>query len=622
MSLFWRSLKKFYFFSVFGLSFSFFFLTMHYSFLVLCKALFFKFLKLSAPELIFFSFGLFVFFIFCGFCFLSRLGLYGTFFLGVLPAVLFWISLCRGLRFFLLKGCVASVTVSKWFKLTNLIEIKLDLFLDLISYSFMFLTTTIAVFVICFAFSYFRYEPNVEKLVLLLNAFVLSMVLLVISGNLILLFFGWEMIGLTSFLLINFWSTRVGTLKAAFKAYTFNKVSDISLFLAILVIYYSFGELNILKLSTESFAYNDYTLSCFYNIRVIELVSFFFLTAAFIKSAQVGFHVWLPDSMEAPVPASALIHSATLVSAGIFLSLRFQPLFELSQYFHTVVPIVGSVTAFIGGFGAFFQTDLKRVLAYSTISHCGFLFFLTAFNCVEYTVIYLYVHGFFKASSFLCVGNLIRFSKNYQDVRRMGGYWKYLPFELYALAFCLLNLSGLPFFFGFLIKHFLFLSFDFFFFNCVAFGFIFLSAFCGLFYSFKVFFYVFFDSKKARSSIYFSYSNELTASVSYSNTTLASAVAILLLAAAGLTISFFFFSWFYSLRVYSLVSPSVYFGKCGLFSSYNFDLSLLFNFKYLNTVVCIFFFFLNFFKWTRGFFYSFELFFFWLSGTVLLLSVA
>ena len=168
--------------------------------------------------------------------------------------------------------------------------------------------------------------------------------------------------------------------------------------------------------------------------------------------------------MEAPVPASALIHSATLVSAGIFLSLRLQPILELSVYFHTVVPVIGALTAFIGGFGAFFQTDLKRVLAYSTISHCGFLFFLTCFNCVEYTLIYLYIHGFFKASSFLCVGNIIRFSKNYQDVRRMGSFWAFLPFELYMLAFCLLNLSGLPFFFGFLIKHFLFLSFDFFFF--------------------------------------------------------------------------------------------------------------------------------------------------------------
>lgn len=330
--------------------------------------------------------------------------------------------LVLNMDFFLLKGGVLQLTLFKWFKLNGLLEVRFELLIDIVSFGFMFLTTTIAIFVTFFAFSYFRYEPNVERLILLLNAFVLSMVLLVISGNLVVLFLGWELIGLTSFLLINFWSTRVGTLKAAFKAYTFNKVSDLSLFFAIVLVYYSFHEISFSKLSYLFFLYNDYTLSAFVEIRTVELTSFFFLLAAFIKSAQAGFHIWLPDSMEAPVPASALIHSATLVSAGIFLGLRLQPLFELSVYFHTVVPLLASFTAFIGGFGAFFQTDLKRVLAYSTISHCGFLFFLTCFNCVEYTLIYLYVHGFFKASSFLCVGNIIRFSKNYQDVRRMGAY--------------------------------------------------------------------------------------------------------------------------------------------------------------------------------------------------------
>lgn len=153
---------------------------------------------------------------------------------------------------------------------------------------------------------------------------------------------------------------------------------------------------------------------------MLELAASCLLVAAFVKSAQVGFHVWLPDSMEAPVPASALIHSATLVSAGIFVVLRLQPMLELSVVATTVIPLVGSVTALVGGFSALYQTDLKRVLAYSTISHCGFLFVLSSLSPVEFTLLYLYVHGFFKASSFLCVGNVIRFSKNYQDSRRMG----------------------------------------------------------------------------------------------------------------------------------------------------------------------------------------------------------
>lgn len=596
-----------------GVFFFFFVLCVHYNCIILYKMLFFKFLKLYKYNLIIFVLFTYCFSIACGFLLLSYLGLYGVFFICAIPGLLFWITLTYNLKFFLIKNGVLNIVLFKWFKLNSFLEIKFEFLIDLLSYSFMYLTVTIAVFVTFFAFSYFRYEPNVERLLLLLNAFVLSMVFLVISGNLILMFFGWEMIGLTSFLLINFWSTRVGTLKAAFKAYTFNKVSDVSLFFGLLLVYYAFNELTFTKLSSVAFLYNDYEVSFFLNIRVVELISFFFLTAAFIKSAQIGFHVWLPDSMEAPVPASALIHSATLVSAGIFLSLRLQPIFELSNFFHIVVPIVGSLTAFLGGFGAFFQTDLKRVLAYSTISHCGFLFFLTSFNCLEYTLIYLYIHGFFKASSFLCVGNIIRFSKNYQDVRRMGLYWKFLPLELYLIAFCLLNLSGLPFFFGFLIKHFLFLSIDFFFFKVISFGFIFLAAFSGIFYSFKLFFYIFFDTKKARQSVYFNYVNLLTCSNKYSNSTLGGNLAIFCLAVVAIFISFFFFSWLYSVGVYSNSEVSFFFGKAGNFYSYSTDYGLLFNFKFLNTVVCVFFFFLNFFKWNKVFNFSYEFFFFIIS---------
>jgi NADH:ubiquinone oxidoreductase subunit 5 (subunit L)/multisubunit Na+/H+ antiporter MnhA subunit len=150
--------------------------------------------------------------------------------------------------------------------------------------------------------------------------------------------------------------------------------------------------------------------------------------------------------MEAPVPASALIHSATLVSAGIFLILRLYPIFEHSTIFYLVTPIIGSITALYGGIVAYYQTDIKRILAYSTVSHCGFLMVLTVFGNIEYVLFYLYVHGFFKAIVFLCVGNIIRFCKNYQDIRRMGQLWCYLPFELSISILALINLSGLPFF--------------------------------------------------------------------------------------------------------------------------------------------------------------------------------
>jgi NADH:ubiquinone oxidoreductase subunit 5 (subunit L)/multisubunit Na+/H+ antiporter MnhA subunit len=157
--------------------------------------------------------------------------------------------------------------------------------------------------------------------------------------------------------------------------------------------------------------------------------------------------------MEAPVPASSLIHSATLVSAGIFLILRFYPVFEFSYYGKFILPIIGSATAAYGGIVASYQADVKRILAYSTISHCGFLMLLCSFNVQEFTLLYLYVHGFFKAAVFMCVGNVIRISKNYQDFRRMGMFNKYLPFECFCAFVCLFNLGGLPFSIGFFIKH-------------------------------------------------------------------------------------------------------------------------------------------------------------------------
>lgn len=212
----------------------------------------------------------------------------------------------------------------------------------------------------------------------------------------------------------------MGTLKAAFKAYSFNKFSDFLIFVGIIITGFAFNDFNISNILTNFEKYDSLFLTNILNFKIFDLISFFFLGAAFIKSAQVGFHIWLPDSMEAPVPASALIHSATLVSAGIFLILRLYPIFECSSIFYILTPIISIFTAFFGGFAAFYQNDLKRILAYSTISHCGLLMFLTTLGSFEFTLLYLYVHGFFKAIAFLCVGNIIRFNKNYQDVRRMG----------------------------------------------------------------------------------------------------------------------------------------------------------------------------------------------------------
>jgi NADH:ubiquinone oxidoreductase subunit 5 (subunit L)/multisubunit Na+/H+ antiporter MnhA subunit len=264
--------------------------------------------------------------------------------------------------------------------------------------------------------------------------------------------------------------------------------------------------------------------------------------------------------MEAPVPASALIHSATLVSAGIYLLLRFTPLFELSKYSLAVVAIIGSLTAFYGGFTSMFQSDAKRILAYSTISHCGFLMVIYATGVVEYTVLYLYVHGFFKAATFLCVGNIIRFSRNTQDFKRMGGYSKYLPADAILTFVCIINLSGLPLTFGFFIKHFLFvglrLNLPLYYFvqiNCIF------AALTGLFYGYRLYYSIFFDIKKARKSIYNLANRRVLMSKYYTNTTKATNIAIISLVFVSYVVSVFLLNIFLSKDFYYSDFSNYYF---------------------------------------------------------------
>jgi len=516
---------------------------------------------------------------------LSYLGLYGVFVLNLPPLFFFWISSIFFLKkvFFFHKAYI--INFGKWFVFNISQKIFFELYIDYISLSFTVLTLTIALFVYIYCFSYFRAEPNVERLMLFINLFVISMVLLVSSGNFMVLFLGWELIGLTSFFLINFWSTRVATLKAAFKAFVFNKISDVSILITLLLLNIVFMDTSIPTLNSQMHLYVNYYIVIFgVDIPFIEFVSFFLITAAFIKSAQFGTHIWLPDSMEAPVPASALIHSATLVSAGVFLLLRFSPLFELSTYAFYIIPIIGSITAFFGGICAAYQSDIKRILAYSTISHCGFLMICFSTHICEYTLLYLYIHGFFKAAVFLCVGNVIRFSRNYQDFRRMGGFSKYLPTEMVCSLFCLINLSGLPFSLGFYIKHLLLLGLPnsiniFIFVNVIG------GAISGIIYSYRLFYYVFFDVKKAKKAIYMQANRKGLRSYFYSNTTLASNMAIIALIFFSYVLSIYYFN--ICLKNVSDKSEIVHFNfvSANLAEYYYPTLSLLKNTSYINWLI-------------------------------------
>lgn len=218
------------------------------------------------------------------------------------------------------------------------------------------------------------------------------MVLLLAGNSFSTVLLGWELIGSFSFLLINFWTTRVSTFKAALKAFFFNKLSDLALLILLILFffYFSSGQSSNLNLIMSAYNVKLWVLGLEFNF--VNIFLFFLSICCFCKSAQFGFHVWLPDSMEAPVPASALIHSATLVSAGIYLFGRV-PSYILDDFFYSYISIFSSFTAFYGGIIAAYQTDLKRVLAYSTISHCGFLFFILTLDNYYNLFIYLHLHG-------------------------------------------------------------------------------------------------------------------------------------------------------------------------------------------------------------------------------------
>jgi NADH:ubiquinone oxidoreductase subunit 5 (subunit L)/multisubunit Na+/H+ antiporter MnhA subunit len=322
--------------------------------------------------------------------------------------------------------------------------------------------------------------------------------------------------------------------------------------------------------------------------------------------------------MEAPVPASALIHSATLVSAGVYLILRFNHIFDSTEFVKFLIPIIGSITAAYGGLCAISQSDIKKTLAYSTISHCGFLMVLCATEMNEFTILYLYIHGFFKAGVFMCVGNVLRISRGYQDTRRMGALFKYLPFEYFCMVIGLLNLAGIPFTFGFVIKHLLLISLNN---NIYIYYFVlfnsFIGAFAGLFYSYKIINYTFCDFKKGDVIMYNNLNRQNYTSIMYSNASFAANIGILFLFLFSYLIIIYIFNCFLS----GNYQFSDYINTTLLLNFFIVDYSFngfLLNFSYINitaTIIINYLFWSKFRKLTK--YYNFIKFFF----NILLLSI-
>lgn len=335
---------------------------------------------------------------------------------------------------------------------------------DSLTVSMFVVVNTVSALVHTYSVFYMEKDAHLTRFMSYLSLFTFFMLILVSADNFIQLFLGWEGVGLCSYLLINFWFSRVQANKAALKAIIMNRVGDFGLTFAILLIFFyfksvDFGVVFLLApiLSDFFFTINFnlffLTLNC--NIHVMSFICFFLFVGAVGKSAQVGLHTWLPDAMEGPTPVSALIHAATMVTAGVFLIIRCSPLFEYAPGILTIMVFIGAITSFFAATVGVVQNDIKKIIAYSTCSQLGYMVFVCGFSGYSVSFFHLVNHAFFKALLFLSAGAVIHSLSNEQDIRRMGGLAKILPLTYSLFLVGSLALVGFPFLSGFYSKDFI-----------------------------------------------------------------------------------------------------------------------------------------------------------------------
>ena len=324
---------------------------------------------------------------------------------------------------------------------------------DMLSAVMMIVITTVSAMVHIYSIGYMSHDNSKPRFMSYLSLFTFAMLMLVTSDNLIQLFFGWEGVGLASYLLIGFWYHKPSAHTAAMKAFIVNRVGDFGFILGIIATYSVFGSLYFDEIFSDVEGLHKLSIVMLgFKINVIELIAILFFIGAMGKSAQIGLHTWLPDAMEGPTPVSALIHAATMVTAGVFLVCRMSPLLEFAPFALNVITIVGAMTAIFAATIGLTQFDIKRVIAYSTCSQLGYMFFAAGVSAYPASMFHLTTHAFFKALLFLGAGSVIHAMSDEQDMRKMGGIWKKIPVTYALMWVGSLALAGIPFFAGYYSK--------------------------------------------------------------------------------------------------------------------------------------------------------------------------
>ncbi len=320
-------------------------------------------------------------------------------------------------------------------------RLEIGFLIDRLSALMMVVVTFVSLMVHVYTIGYMADDPGYQRFFSYISLFTFSMLMLVMANNFLQLFFGWEAVGLVSYLLIGFWYTRESAIYANLKAFLVNRVGDFGFLLGIGLVLAYCGTLDYQEVFSKGGSISQITLVC--------LLLFL---GAMGKSAQFPLHVWLPDSMEGPTPISALIHAATMVTAGIFMVARMSPLFELSAAARSVVLVIGAITALFMGLVALTQFDIKRVVAYSTLSQLGYMTAALGASAYSAAMFHLVTHAFFKALLFLAAGSVIIALHHEQDMRRMGGLKKHMPWTYWTMLIGAIASAGIPFFSGFYSK--------------------------------------------------------------------------------------------------------------------------------------------------------------------------
>jgi NADH-quinone oxidoreductase subunit L len=373
------------------------------------------------------------------------------------PAVLLSCLLSIGACIDIAQGSVISVPLYTWLTSGNL-DIHIGLYIDRLTAVMLLLVTIISSLVHIYTIGYMHGEPGYARFFSYIALFTFSMLMLVLADNLLQLFVFWEAVGLCSYLLIGHWYERASACSAATKAFIVNRVGDFGFMLGLLLVWYSFNSLNyhdIFPAAHEASTLTINILSPFggtWELSIFTLICLLLFTGAIGKSAQVPLHVWLPDAMEGPTPISALIHAATMVTAGVFMVARLAPLYNLSPTAMNVVALVGAATMVLGATIAITQTDIKRVVAYSTVSQLGYMVMACGLGAYASGMYHLLTHGAFKALLFLGCGSVIIALHHEQDMRHMGGLKDKLPITYWTFVVGSLALAGFPLTAGFFSK--------------------------------------------------------------------------------------------------------------------------------------------------------------------------